>query len=506
MATAAAEAIPNAVWSPLRGSQHLFAICPFDEVLYEGTRGPGKTDSLLMSFARWCGLGFGQHWRGIIFRQQSTQLVDVISKSKRWFKQFFPKARFIGGGGYKWIFPDGEELLMRHMRRPDDYWAYHGHEYPWIGWEELTNWHTLECYDAMQSCNRSSYGGFEITDKMQARRLHREVGEHVDMPRWIRSTCNPFGVGHGAVKARFIDPAPRMHPIRETFENPVTGEKITRTRIAIHGTLWENKFLIQNDPQYVANLLAIKDKNRRRAWVFGDWGISSGGIFDGHWDANVHVLPDFAVPEYWEITRAFDWGSSKPFSVGWYTRPTEGPFTFPSGRVVHFRKGDVIRIGEWYGWNGEANKGLGLPNRAIGAGIKQHELEKFPKHRVRAGRADSSIYDEKTGRAMTIGKEMAEEGASFEPADKGPNSRVNGWQLIVSMLDESKRQGREAPGFWVTESCKHFIRTVPSLPRDLRPGHTDDVDTESEDHVGDEVRYELYRSGASIVVRRVRGR
>ena len=46
---------------------------------------------------------------------------------------------------------------------------------------------------------------------------------------------------------------------------------------------------------------------------------------------------------------------------------------------------------------------------------------------------------------------------------------------------------RENPGIFVFSTCKHFIDLVPSLPRDK--ADQDDVDTESEDHMGDEVRY-----------------
>lgn len=42
----------KAVWTPQPGSQELFLACPVFEVLYEGTRGPGKTDALLYDTAK----------------------------------------------------------------------------------------------------------------------------------------------------------------------------------------------------------------------------------------------------------------------------------------------------------------------------------------------------------------------------------------------------------------------------------------------------------------------
>ena len=76
---------PNIIWKPLPGSQTRFLTCPVFEALLEGTRGGGKTDALLMSFAQYCGRGFGEHWRGVLFRLTYPQLADVVAKSKRWF-------------------------------------------------------------------------------------------------------------------------------------------------------------------------------------------------------------------------------------------------------------------------------------------------------------------------------------------------------------------------------------------------------------------------------------
>jgi hypothetical protein len=47
----------------------------------------------------------------------------------------------------------------------------------------------------------------------------------------------------------------------------------------------------------------------------------------------------------------------------------------------------------------------------------------------------------------------------------------------------------EDPGMFIFSNCTQFIRTVPVLPRDQKK--TDDVDTEAEDHIGDETRYRV---------------
>lgn len=73
----------KAVWKPLQGSQSLSLSCPCNEILYEGTRGPGKTAAQLARFRRLVGLGYGSFWRGVIFDTEYKNLTDIITQSKR---------------------------------------------------------------------------------------------------------------------------------------------------------------------------------------------------------------------------------------------------------------------------------------------------------------------------------------------------------------------------------------------------------------------------------------
>ena len=152
------------VWQPLPGSQAAAISCPCNELLYEGSRGPGKTDAQVMFFRSHVGKGYGSYWRGIIFDRQYSSLEDLIAKSKRWFPEFGDGAKFLSSkGDLKWVWPTGEELLFRQITKEGDYNKYHGHEYPFIGWNELTKFANGKCYDIMKSCNRSGFLPLEHT-------------------------------------------------------------------------------------------------------------------------------------------------------------------------------------------------------------------------------------------------------------------------------------------------------------------------------------------------------
>jgi hypothetical protein len=462
-------------WTPQPGSQEYFLMCPEFEVLYEGERGPGKTDALIMDFAQHVGKGWGGEWRGILFRQTFAQLSDVINKTLKWFPRMWPGAVY-NRSDHTWTFPDGEQLLLRYMKSPEDYWNYHGHAYPWIGWEELTNWPTDECYLRMMSCCRSTVPG---------------------LPRKYRATTNPYGVGHTWVKHRFRLPNFRWRVITDSYREG----KLEPPRVAIPGFLKENIVLLEADPGYYNRLVAsARNKSELKAWTEGSWDIVAGGMFDDMWEPKHLVIPSFPIeliPRGWRIDRSFDWGSSAPFSVGWWAE-SNGEALEWEGRWFGTVRGDLIRIAEWYGSTGKPNEGVRMLATDIADGIIDREEDLGLKGRVKAGPADTSIFTEENG--VCIAKDMQKQGVRWERADKGKGSRVQGWEQIrkrmKAALPNPDHLPREKPGLFVTDRCSHFIRTIPVLPRDDK--NLDDIDTDAEDHIGDEVRYRVCRKVISV--------
>lgn len=442
MADANNPAIQRAIkvgWKPHQGSQTIFLACPVFECLLEGTRGGGKTDALLMSFAQFVGQGFGAAWRGVLFRETYPQLADVVKKSKRWFWLIFPGAKF-NEADFKWTFPTGEELLFRHGTREDDYWNYHGHEYPWIGFEELTNWRDSKFYEAMLSCCRSSQPG---------------------MPRMVRSTTNPYGRGHGWVKERF-----RLGT-GGVSSGQIQKDDKGRMRTFVHSSIYENTILLQNDPDYMATLESIKDPNRRKAWLEGNWDINIGAFLEHCWNPAVHVVKPFPIPSSWKVWRGMDWGYAHPYSVHWYALDPDG---------CHY----IWR--ELYGCAVD-DKGNIMPN--VGTKESPETVAKRiadrEQHDERQGLdygysyAGTDIFGaagKQYGVNHTIAKVFRDNGVVWQEAWTAKGSRTAGALEVIRLLEAEKLK--------VFDTCKHWLRTVPSIPPDA--DNLDDVDTEAEDH------------------------
>lgn len=460
-------------WQPLPGSQYTFLQCPIFEALYEGTRGPGKTLTLIMDFAKDVGKGHGKAWRGIMFRQKLGDLDDVVRKIEDWMIQIHPGFRFLKSkADYTAVWPTGEALLLRHMEDERSYGEYHGHEYPWIGWEELTQWPTDKAYKLMFSCSRPPKPGIKCR---------------------VRSTTNPYGPGHNWVKRRFGLPQMRGRVIRKPGED---------ARVAIHGTLSENFLLLHEEPNYPSRIReAAINPAQAEAWLEGAWDVTAGGMIDDLYLADIHLLPSIdisLVPRGWRITRAYDHGQSSPFSCGWFLE-SNGEAISINGRLIGNVRGDIILWNEWYGTTGNDNEGVRLAARKIANGIRDREIEwgvSWPgtfRSRVNPGPADTEIYNKSSDRnGRSPADDMEGEGVYWERADKSPGSRKRGWEMLRTKLQNAKPNpdgSREHPGFFICENCYWWIELCPPMPRDEKD--LDEVPDTYEDHAADMTRYRL---------------
>jgi len=322
---------------------------------------------------------------------------------------------------------------------------------------------------------------------------------------WLSGNC-----GHNWVKARFRIRT-RQHPdiIGDRIDFETSGESADKIidvdrpqRVVIHGFLCENRVLLHADPGYEDKIrAAARNPAELSAWLDGSWDIVAGGMFDDVWNSGRHIVPQFQVPPSWTIERAYDWGSSKPFSVGWWAR-SDGTSYLSKGQRVNTVPGDLFRVGEWYGWTGQPNEGLRLTDHEIAKGILERERMYWPNRQIAAGPADAQIWDKVNN--VSTAEIMESHGCFFTRFEKVSGTRVQGWQRMRTMMKSALQPKREEPGLFVTENCHQFIRTIPVLPRS--GSNPDDVDTDSEDHIGDESRYAVLARSQSLGIISIAGR
>lgn len=425
------------VWSPQLGPQTWLLTCPVFEVFYGGARGGGKTDGVL---GEWVSHAqrYGELAAGLMVRRKRTELVDTIERSKQLYR---PLGAVFHETDKLWRFPNGARLRFAYLENDSDAEAYQGHNYTRVYVEEIGNFPNPAPVMKLMATLRSGAG----------------------VPCRFRATGNPGGPGHHWVKARYIDPAPQgMQVIRETYRNPWTGEAVERERVFIPAKVSDNRYL---GSEYVANLQMQGSPELVRAWLEGDWSVIAGAFFP-EFSIAKHVIEPFPIPDHWVKYRAMDWGSARPFSVGWYA-VSDGEF-LPRGALVKYR--------EWYGAAGP-NVGLKLTAEDVADGIKAREKEELhPGLCV----LDPAAFAVDGG--PSIAERMYARGVTFRKADNKRVSKLGamgGWDQLRARL--------KAPALFFFNTCTETIRTLPMLQHD--EANPEDVDTEGEDHAADETRY-----------------
>lgn len=452
----------NVAWAPQAGPQKALVDCPFREIFFGGSRGGGKTDGVLGKYALKAAK-YGNGFNALFLRRELPMLDDAIARSHEIYGKI--------GAGWNdqkktWVFPGGGRLRFRPLERVQDADKYQGQNLSDACVEEAGIYPDPKPIDRLFAVLRSGAG----------------------VPTQLLLTGNPGGAGQHWIKQRYIDPAPRgMQALSRILPNGSAHKYVF-----IPSRIQDNKLLMQNDPQYINNLYLVGSEQLVKAWLNGDWNAVEGAFFDC-WQSEKHIVRPFAVPSDWVKFRSMDWGSAKPFSVGWWAIATEN-FRVEGGRVIP--RGAIVRYREWYGCKpGEPNVGLKLTAEEVGRGI----LEREKGDKVDYGVLDPAAFAQDGGPSIHERLSAATDyKVIFRRAD---NKRVSqagaqgGWD---QMRGRMKGDG-ESPMLYVFSTCTDFIRTIPSLQHDInRP---EDLDTDAEDHIADEARYGcMSRPYASAII------
>jgi hypothetical protein len=451
-----------AIWSPQFGPQaDAIEAAWVDEMLFGGARGGGKSDFLLGDYLNDV-FKFGKNWQGILFRRTYPELAELIQRARN---IFLPTGATWREKDREFSWPNGAKLRMRYLEYTRDASRYQGHSYTWIGWDELTQWATSEGYDMLKACLR--WAEADVQNKR------------------IRSTANPGGPGHAWVKKRFIDYAPMgMKPLDDTDTD--------MTRMFIRSKVTDNRVLLKRDPGYIKRLRGVGSPELVRAWLEGDWDAITGAYFP-EFSKDRHVVPKMELPAYWTRFRAMDWGSYKPFCVGWFA-VSDGTWGMGGTKSASpFPKNSLILYREWYGAKKDEsgqikpNVGLKLPPEQVGKGIL-----------MRTGQAedisytvlDPSAWKEDGG--PSIAEQLRRAGLSTRPAD---NARIAGWNAVRGRLVGKREVGLHSrtgdeldiPLLYFMDNCTETIRTLPALQHD--EVKVEDADTRGDDHAPDMLRY-----------------
>jgi len=282
-----------------------------------------------------------------------------------------------------------------------------------------------------------------------------------------RATTNPGGTGHMWVKKTFIDPSPHNTPFWATeYESGETitwpkghtreGEPLFKRRF-IPATLFDNPYLSE-DGMYEANLLSLPEHQRRQL-LEGDWTTNEGAAFP-EFTYKDHVIEPFDIPSNWPRFRAADYGYGSYTGVVWFA-------VSPSEQLIVYRELYVSKM------------------TAVDLADTINEIEREAGDKMRYGVLDSSLWHNRGDTGPSLAEQMIVRGCRWRPADRSRGSRVAGKNELHRRLQFD--EFTEEPRLVFFNTCRNLIAQLPSLPLDKN--NPEDVDTKSEDHLYDALRY-----------------
>ena len=426
------------VFRPNKGPQVDFLAAPEKEVLYGGAAGGGKSFAMLVDLLRYDSNG---NHRALLLRRTLAELTELVDQSRKLYPKAFPGAIFRESKN-TWSFPSGATALFSYVDKDNDVTRYQGQSFTWIGVDELGQYPTPYVWNYLRSRLRT-------TDP--------------EIQTYMRASANPGGVGGWWLKKMFVDPTIPNEPfwatdidsgkvLRYGPNHPEHADEPLYQRRFIPARLTDNPFLMESG-EYEAMLLSLPEVERRRL-LEGDWDVADGAAFS-EFDRSVHVVEPFEVPYNWPRLRAADYGYSSPSCVLWGAVDWDG---------------NIFIYRELYdkGYTGETLA------RIINALEENDPL-------MQISVLDGACWS-KHGTGPSIAESMIRNGVRWIPADK---NRIPGKIELHRRLAIDERT--DEPKLKIFSTCTNLIRTLPTIP--LSKTNSEDVDTKSDDHAYDALRY-----------------
>ena len=452
--TTASAAATNIIFQPNEGPQTKFLSSTEQEVLYGGAAGGGKSYAMLADPIRY---HRDPEANMLLVRRSTEELRELIGKSKSIYPKVDPGAKW-RERDKTWVFSSGAQLWMSYLDKDDDVLRYQGQAFTWIGFDELTQWPTPTAWNYMRSRLRDASTG---SGKV-----------------YMRATTNPGGPGHSWVKKMFVDPSspnkgfpatdvdtgeelryPEFyqspHP-KAGQPHPKAGKELFKRKF-IPASLYDNPYLA--DTGYEANLLSMPEHLRKQL-LEGDWDVNEGAAFP-EFNRKKHVIEPFSIPSSWPKFRACDYGYGSYTGVVWFA-------VAPSGQLIVYRELYVSKM--------------------LAADLATHivDIERNSGERMRYGVLDSSLWHRRGDTGPSLAEQMINRGCRWRPSDRSAGSRVAGKNELHRKLQGWDHQ-YEQPDLVFFSTCTNLIAQLPSIPLDKK--NPEDVDTKSEDHLYDALRY-----------------
>lgn len=297
---------------PQPGPQEQFLATSADIALYGGAAGGGKSYALLMEPLRHLS---NKNFGAVIFRRTTKQVTNEGGLFDT-AEQIYP---LLGAkpSNLTWKFPSKMTVTFSHLEYEKNVNDWQGSQIPFIGFDELTHF-TKKMFFYMLSRNRSTCGIKPYIRATTNPDKNSWVRQFIDW--WIDAEGYAIQERSGVIRWFYVinDEILWGDSKKELMEKYPAMAKIAppKSFTFINSKLTDNKILMDNDPGYMANLIALPKTDRERL-KDGNWNVEdkAGEFFQKQYFKVVKVPSNCrSVIRYWD--RASGESEASDWSVG----------------------------------------------------------------------------------------------------------------------------------------------------------------------------------------------
>lgn len=262
---------------PQKGPQEKFLSSPADIVIYGGAAGGGKSYAILMEPLRHIN---NSRFGAVIFRKNSNQ---ITNEGGLWDTSQEIYNNIVGAMGLKtprprWRFSSGARVTFSHLERDEDVHKWQGSQIALIEFDELTHFSQFQFF-YMLSRNRSTCGVKPYVRATCNPDAESWVAEFIAW-WWDPETGYPIPERSGVIRYMIrrdnqIHWGDTAKELWEQFDLQTKEERAAVKSVTfIASSLQDNKILMEADPGYYANLMALPIVEQERL-LRGNWKIKA---------------------------------------------------------------------------------------------------------------------------------------------------------------------------------------------------------------------------------------
>jgi hypothetical protein len=264
----------------------------------------------------------------------------------------------------------------------------------------------------------------------------------------------------------FIDPAPAGKSFHATDID--TGEvlRYPRGHSKAGDPLFKRRFIpamltdnphLYDQGDYEAMLLSLPEHQRKQL-LEGNWDVAEGAAFP-EFNRQAHVIEPFDIPNNWVKFRACDYGYGSYSAVVWFA-------VSPDEQLIVYRELYVSKV------------------LATDLAYMVLDLEQEDGN-IKYGVLDSSCWHKRGDTGPSLAEQMIAQGCRWRPSDRSAGSRIAGKNELHRRLQVD--EFTEEPRIVFFNTCTNIVAQLPIIPLDKK--NPEDIDTKSEDHLYDALRY-----------------